>query len=193
MSDRGQRPEAGIKLSDHPSLFLRLVTLVTLSTLLLSANLLWTLQMTHPRQGWTSADPSNYKMQQWIPRLTVCGRINPIQSQKENVPTYPWLQTSLDGTSSRVQAWSASCTTHREGPYISPTLCSYTGGRSIFWDGSSEVVFLPSSFCNLNLTNKVIARPVEQGNHFKEQFRRTQTYQITWLLKMDILKCWRRL
>lgn len=116
--------EAGADLSDHWTFYFsgchtRFLTLSSWNPFYyasISQSYLWILQMIHPRQGQTLAQPSNCRMLRKIPRLTTCGRINHIQSQQVNVPEWPRLQTSLHGLGSRCPAASPA------GLHISPTL-----------------------------------------------------------------------
>ena len=160
--------EAGKSSPPSRFLFLRFATPVfsPLYSASISQSHLWTLQMTYPRKGWTLAQPSNYKMQQQSPRLTTCGRINPILSQQVNVAMA--ANISLWDTWLGA-AWPAVPTESGHTSAI-PFLVICTGEKRM-WSCSSAVFFLLSSFYTLNLTNKVIVRPVEQGNYFKEQFR----------------------
>lgn len=119
--------EAGADLSDHRTFYFsgchpRFLTLSSWNPFYyasISHSYLWILQMIHPRQGQTLAQPSNCRMLRKIPRLTTCGRINHIQSQQVNVPEWPRLQTSLYGT--RAGFHVPSCITCRAAhqPYPS--------------------------------------------------------------------------
>lgn len=126
-----------------------------------STSFLDSLQITYSRQGRISAQPSNGKMLQEIPRLIPFGWINPIQSQKVNVLKWPLLQMSHCGA----LAWCSviSFITHSEMTVHQPQPSwLYTLGRG---ESSKNAVskFLSGPFCNLNLVNKVAARFGEQG------------------------------
>lgn len=106
----------------------------------------------HLRQAWTEAQPSSYKMQQkihnWQP-----------MAEKASCRVGWWMWQSGHGYKRVARCGVTSCIPHSGYTSAIPfPIVEVLGEKRIFCDGSGAVLFLPSSFYNLNLNNKVLAR-----------------------------------